>query len=104
MQFVPSPTDRIGRKRLFLTVVFAANFLAFLLHMWVDGTSAFPPGGTLRGDHYAVISHGREILFTPGAYWFSFVHGILFLVVSLVCILWMWHLRRKACSASDATI
>jgi hypothetical protein len=76
-------------------VVFAANFLAFLFHVLGDGTSAFPPGGALRGDHYLVISHGQEISFTPSAYWFSYMHGILFLVLSILCILWMWQLRRK---------
>lgn len=100
MQFVPSPTDRIGRKRLFCVVVFAANFVAFLFHVLRDGTSAFPPGGALRGDHYLVISHGQEISFTLAAYWFSYVHGILFLAISLLCILWMWDLRRRAAAHS----
>jgi len=103
MQLVPSPTDRIGRKRLFFIVLFAVNFLAFLFHVLRDGTSAFPPGGALRGDHYLVISRGQEISFTPAAYWFSYAHGILFLV-SFLCILWLWHLRRRADRASDATI
>jgi hypothetical protein len=104
MQFLPSRGDSVGRTRLFLTVVFAVNFLAFLFHMLHDGATAFPLGGTPIGDHYTVINHGTQVSFTPAAYRFSYLHGLVFALVSLVCIVWLWYLRHKAQSISDATI
>jgi hypothetical protein len=105
MQFLPACGDSVGRTRLILTIVFAVNFLAFLLHTLRDGwATAFPLGGTFSGDHYVVISHGIQVSFTPAAYHFSYLHGLVFTIVSLFCIVWLWYLRRKTRDVSDATI
>jgi len=104
MQLFPSRDDSVGRTRLFLTVIFALNFLAFLFHMLHDGATAFPLGGTFTANHYIVMNHGTAVSFTPAAYRFSYLHGLLFAVVSLVCIVWLLYLRRKTHSVSDATI
>ena len=105
MQFLPSRDDSVGRRRFVLTIIFALNFLAFLLHTIRDGwATAFPFGGTLNGAHYTVVSHGRPISFTPAGYQFSYFHGFVFAVVSFVCIVWLWYLRRNPQSASDASV
>ena len=68
------------------------------------GATAFPLGGTFAANHYIVMNHGTAVSFTPAAYRFSYLHGILFAVVSLVWIAWLWYLRHKTHSVSDATI
>lgn len=62
------------------------NFLAYLAHRWVDGAAVFPSGGRLVDGRYLVRSHGHEIVFSPGAYWFSYVHGIVFFLILLATV------------------
>jgi hypothetical protein len=88
--------DQARRKRA-ESVVFTIgllNFLAFLGHVMADKTSAFPGGGTLVNGVYLVVSHGHEIAFTPAEFWFSYVHGIVFVVVHLAWMILGWRLRK----------
>jgi len=86
-----------ARRKRAESVVFTIgllNFLAFLGHVLADKTSAFPGGGTLVNGVYLVVSHGHEIAFTPAEFWFSYVHGIVFVVVHLACMIFGWRLRK----------
>ena len=70
------------------------NFVGFLGHLLADKTSAFPGGGTLVNGVYFVATHGHQIAFTPAEFWFSYVHGVVFVVVHLVCMILGWRFRR----------
>jgi bacteriorhodopsin len=89
-----SPRTREERLRFYWLAIGAVNFLAFIAHIMRDGTCAFPSGGRLVGGYYLVPCHGRDIAFTPTGYAFSFWHGIIFVVIHLVCMFAMWRLRR----------
>jgi hypothetical protein len=88
------PKTRHDKSRIIWVVICAVNFLAFTLDMVIKGTCAFPSGGQLVDGHYLVSSHGREISFTPAAFWFSYAHGVVFVIVHLVCMFALWRLRR----------
>ena len=88
------PQTRQDRLRLYWLVIGTVNFLAFIIHAISDGTCAFPSGGRLVGEHYLVTSHGRDISFTPTGYAFSFWHGVVFVVIFVVCMFAVWRLRK----------
>ncbi len=90
---LPDDHKRIYRVVLFLGI---ANFVAFVVHTVTDGTCAFPGGGRLVVDHYLVRSHGKDISFTPFAYWFSYLHGVVALLIHLACMIAVWYLRRQS--------
>jgi len=90
-----APQTSRERGRLIWVGVGAVNFVAFVAHLLKDGTSAFPSGGRFIAGHYLVLSHGRDISFTPSSYWFSYVHGVIFVIVHIVCMVAVWRLRQN---------
>jgi hypothetical protein len=95
------PQDRV---RLIWLVVGAANFLAFGAEIAINGTCAFPTGGHLIDGHYLVPSHGREISFSPTAFWFSYIHGVVFVIVHLMCMFAISRLRRKEVTTDEKPV
>jgi hypothetical protein len=87
------PRTRRERFRLLWAIVGGLNFVAFLLHVMTDHGSAFPAGGRLVDGVYQVMEHGHYISFSPARYQFSFYHGLLFVIVSLLCVISVWRLR-----------
>ena len=90
-----APKTRKEKIQLFFGIIGAVNFIAFLAHMGIDGTSAFPSGGRLVDGHYLVPNHGKEVSFTPIRYQLSYVHGVIALVVHIVCMVALWKLDGK---------
>ena len=72
----------------------AVNFVVFLFHALSDGTCALFGRARFEGAHYLVLSHGKDIAFTSSGYWFSYWHGVVFIVIHLVCMIAVWRLRR----------
>ena len=97
-----APLIHRERVRLWWVVVGVVNFVAFLVHLMIAHGSAFPTGGRLVDGVYLVMQHGHEIPFTPGGYLFSFLHGLLFVIVHLMCMVAVWRLRRT-CDLKDET-
>lgn len=64
-------------KRVVPIVLFInlATFFSFIVHLCLRGTSPFPAGGRLVGDHYLVSNHNIEYEFTHTQYWLSYIHG-----------------------------
>ena len=90
-----APRTRQERLRLCWLIVCAVNFLAFLAHAAFDrGGFAFPTGGRLVDGVYLVTQHGRDFAFTPSRYFFSYWHGVFFVVVHLVCMVAFWRLKK----------
>lgn len=90
-----APRARRERLRLCWLIIGVANFLAFLAHGAFDrGGFAFPTGGRLVDGLYLVTQHGRDFTFTAGRYLFSYWHGVLFVVVHLVCMVAVWRLKK----------
>lgn len=90
-----APKTRNERIRLVLVIIAAVNFLAFLVHVGMDGTSAFPSGGRLVDGHYLVPNHGKQVSFTPIRYQLSYLHGVIALVIHIVCTVVIWKLGNK---------
>jgi hypothetical protein len=91
-----APRTRQERLRLCWVIVGVLNFVAFLAHGAVDhGGFAFPTGGRLVDGLYLVTQHGRDFAFSPGRYLFSYWHGVVFVVVSLVCMVAVWRLKSR---------
>jgi hypothetical protein len=91
------PKSKVDRVRAYWILGGALNFLAFILHVFVDGgASAFPAGGVFEAGEYMVRSHGRVIPFSPSSFWFNYVHGLFFIVAHLVCSIAVWRMSRKA--------
>ncbi len=97
------PQSRRERLRLCWVVVGAVNFVAFVAHVIRDGTCSLFGRERLVDGHYLVVSHGKDISFTPGGYWFSYWHGVVFVTVHLVCMLAVWGLRRSGDLADEST-
>ena len=91
----PGPKTRQEKIRLLFVIIGAVNFVAFLVHMGIDGTSAFPSGGRLVDGHYLVPNHGREVSFTPIRYQLSYLHGVIALVVHIACTVAIWKLGNR---------
>jgi hypothetical protein len=90
-----APRTHRERLRLCWLVAAAVNFLAFLVHGALDrGAFAFPAGGRLADGVYLVTQHGRDFALTPARYLFSFWHGVLFVVVHLVCMVAIRRLKN----------
>jgi hypothetical protein len=90
-----SPAQARRKRAEFIVVTIGlVNFLAFLGHAMADKTSAFPGGGTLVNGVYLVATHGHQIAFTPAEFWFSYLHGVVFVVVHLACMILGWRLRQ----------
>lgn len=87
------PRTRHERIRCCWLAIGALNLLAFIVHMGVDGTSAFPAGGRLVNGYYLVADRGRDVAFTPNEYVFSYWHGIIFVILHLVCMVAIWRLK-----------
>ena len=87
---------RRERVRLASVIVACVNFAAFVWHSLSDGGCATFAKSRLVEGHFLVNSHGREISFSPGGYWFSFWHGIVFIAVHLICMVAVWRKRRNA--------
>ena len=69
-------TSRKAKRVLFpLCLILFVNFVAFAIHYWSLGASAFP-GGRIESGHYYVIEHGHRVDFTPAQYWLSYIHGV----------------------------
>ena len=90
-----TPKTRRERVRALWLVVGAVNFAAFLAHVLHDGTSAFPSGGRLVAGQFLVPSHGKEIAFTEVGYFFSYAHGVVFVIIHLVCMVVLWRLHER---------
>jgi uncharacterized membrane protein YwzB len=91
-----APRNNHERLRLCWVIVGFVNFVAFLGHGAFDGGGfAFPAGGRLVGGVYLVTQHGRDFPFTPGRYWFSYWHGVFFVVIHLVCMVAVWRLKKQ---------
>jgi hypothetical protein len=97
-----SAQTRREKIRLYWVIVAAINFVAFLVHAWIDhGGIAFPGGGRLVDGVYHVTQHGRDYSFTPVRYFFSILHGVVFVVVHLVCTVAIWRLRKPGNLTDD---
>jgi hypothetical protein len=81
-----APKTRRESVRLRWLVVGVVNFAAFLAHLVSDGTCAFPIGGRFIAGQYLVPSHGKDIPFTPNSYWFSYVHGVVFVIIHVASL------------------
>jgi hypothetical protein len=90
-----APQTRRERLRLLWLVVGVVNFVAFIAHVLSDGTCALFGRERLVDGHYLLVSHGKDISFTPAGYWFSYWHGVAFVAVHLVCIVAVWRLHRS---------
>jgi hypothetical protein len=97
-----APQTRREKTRLFWVVAAAVNFVAFFAHIGFDhGGIAFPAGGRLVGGVYLVTQHGRDFSFTPARYFFNFWHGVVFVVVHLICTAAIWRLRKTGDLSDD---
>ena len=97
-----APQTHRERVRLIWLVVGVVNFLVFLIHAGFDhGGFAFPSGGRLVDGVYLVRQHGRDFSFTPARYFFSFWHGVVFVVVHLICTVAIWRLRKTGDLTDD---
>jgi hypothetical protein len=97
-----APQTHRERVRLYWLIAGVVNFLAFLIHAGFDhGGFAFPAGGRLVGDIYLVTQHGRDFSFTPARYFFSYWHGVVFVVVHLICTVAIWRLRKTGDVTDD---
>ena len=97
MNSVPSPAPKSKWLVNAIVMLGVANFIAFMTHMLIDGTSAFPSGGRFVDGQFLVSSHGHDVAFTVGRYWFSYIHGIVFVIVHLAVMLFgMLSPRKKA--------
>ena len=86
---------RREKTRLWWLIIGIVNFVTFLMHGAFDrGGFAFPAGGRLVDGVYLVTQHGRDFAFTPDRYLFSYWHGVLFVVIHLVCMFAVWRLKR----------
>jgi hypothetical protein len=65
------------------------------------GGIAFPSGGRLVDGIYLVTQHGRDFSFTPARYFFSYWHGVVFIVVHLICTVSIWRLRKTGDLTDD---
>jgi hypothetical protein len=80
--------------------VFLVTFFSFSVHLLVLGTSAFPGGSVIDG-RYLVEEHGSVIELTARQYWFSYIHGVVLIVVTaIIAILvavfyWLGDLRDE---------
>jgi len=90
---VGAPRTEAERVRLRWVILGAANFVAFLVHLLIDRGCAFPTGGRLVGMVYLVTEHGHDIAFTPAAYFFSYLHGVCFVVAHVVFTVGVWRSR-----------
>ena len=75
------------------------NFVAFMVHLLANKTSAFPAGGRLVNGLYLVTDHGHDIPFTPAAFWFSYIHGVIFVLVHIICMFLGWWFGKRAGAA-----
>lgn len=89
------PRTHRERIRLLWVLVGAANFLAFVAHMVKDGTCTLFGGGRWMADQYLAYSHGSELPFTATGFWFSYIHGWLFLIVHFACMVAIWWLKKE---------
>ena len=76
-------SDRARRVLLPGLVVFLVTFFSFVVHLLVLGTSAFPSGHIVDGK-YLVEEHAKVIELTATQYWFSYIHGVVLVVVGAV--------------------
>ncbi len=91
-----APKTRQEKIRLCWLIVGVVNFVAFLVHGALDrGGFAFPFGGRLVDGVYHVTQHSKDFAFTPGRYLFSYWHGVLFVVIHLVCMFAVWRLKKQ---------
>ena len=91
-----APRTRQEKLRLCWLVVAVVNFLGFLVHgAFDDGFFAFPTGGRLDDGLYVVTQHGKDFSFTPSRYLFSYLHGVFFVIVHVVCMTAVWRLKKK---------
>ena len=102
MKLIPDLPD--NNKRIYLVALFLGitNFVAFVVHAMADGTCAFPSGGHFVVDHYLVRTHGKDISFTPPGYWFSYLHGVVALLIHLASMIVVWYLRRRSPDDTNA--
>jgi hypothetical protein len=91
-----APRTHQERLRLYWLIVGAVNFVAFLAHAGFDrGCFAFPAGGRFVDGVYLVTQRGKDFTLTPGRYLFSYWHGVVFVVVHLVCMVAIWRLKKQ---------
>jgi hypothetical protein len=95
-------SEQTGKEKA-STIVFIIgliNFAVFVAHVLIDKTSAFPGGGTFSNGVYFVFSHGKQIPFTPVRFCFSYAHGLLFIMIHVLCMFFGW--RYHSPSRRDA--
>jgi len=91
-----APKTQSEKMRLCWLVVGVVNFVAFLAHAAFDrGGFAFPTGGRLVDGVYHVTQHSKDFAFTPSRYLFSYWHGVLFVVIHLICMFALWRLKSR---------
>ena len=97
-----APKTRREKFRLYWVIAGGVNIVAFLSHVWIDhGGIALPGGGRLVGGVYLVAQHGRDFSFTPSRYFLSYWHGVIFIIVHLICSFAIWRLRDLKGSRHD---
>lgn len=94
MKHVPELHDDDKRTLLVVLVLGAANFIAFVVHVLADSTCALFGNGRYLDGLYLVRSHGKDIVFTPGAYWFSYIHGVVAVLIHIACTVWYFRKQR----------
>ena len=90
-----APKNRQEIIRLIFVIILVVNFVAFLAHTGIDRASAFPGGGRLVNGSYLVFQHGIEISFTPIRYQLNYLHGVIALVIHIICSFAIWKLSSK---------
>src|SRR5438093_11254101 len=93
---------RPERVRFLWLLIGVANFIAFLVHLSTDGMCAFPTGGRHVAGQYFVPSHGKEIAFSPFGFWFSYIHGWIFVIVTVACMIAIRRLQRRNASENES--
>jgi hypothetical protein len=71
------------------------NFLTFAAHCILDGTVALLCPSRFANGYHVVFTRGHEVLLSSNRYWFNYIHGIVFIVLHLVCSIVLWRMRRN---------
>jgi len=65
--------------------VFIVTFISFFVHVIYLGTSGFPGGPVQVVDgKYLIKEHGTVIALTATQYWFSYIHAVVLVAVTVI--------------------
>ena len=84
-------------------VVAVVNFAGFVVHVIIDRAAAFPAEGRFADGQFFVRSHGHEVAFSPSRYWFSYIHGVVFVAIHIAAMLVGLFMSRRVKDAATAS-